>query len=657
METAQNPATQPGKGNSTSGDHRSFWVDSVEPIRYKPLAQDQQTDVVVVGAGISGLSVAYCLAQSGKKVVVLEDGYVGSGETGRTTAHLSNALDDGYSDIERYHGADGARMAAESHTEAIDFIERVVRQEHIDCDFERLDGYLFLHPTDQPDTLKQELEASQKAGLKTQLLAGVPGLAKDEGTCLHFPGQAQFHPLKYLKGLAEAFVRLGGEIYTETRVTQVTKKAVQANGHTVTATDIVVATNSPINVRVTMHTKQWPYRTYVVGVKIPKGAVKAALWWDTGDLESKWINQPYTYVRLQPLDEQHDLILCGGHDHKTGQADDEGIAEEDRYQQLIDWVKQHFPLASDVAYRWSGQVLEPLDAMAFIGKNPGDEHIYIVTGDSGNGLTHGTIAGILITDLINGQENPWARLYDPARISLKATGDYLKEAGNFTRQLTDYFAKSELETVEELPRGEGAILGLGVGKVAAYRDARGQLHTHSAICPHLGCVVHWNADEKSFDCPCHGSRFTGEGVVVNGPASGNLKAVSLNDNSVRTMNNKPITPTIHGIADYVLAGIQLAGPSALGLNPQLIRTYQALGVSLVAVNALTDTPVAFKPVISFQAHQKVDAGFLLGLSLLTFSSFIRRDKAALRFHLGFLGAATANFLLTDYRPEKKHSKR
>jgi glycine/D-amino acid oxidase-like deaminating enzyme/nitrite reductase/ring-hydroxylating ferredoxin subunit len=511
----------------TSGHHVSYWIDSVAPISFSPLNQDRQTDVVVVGAGISGLSVAYNLAKTGKKVIVLEDGYVGSGETGRTTAHLSNALDDRYSEIERYHGAEGARMAAESHTEAINFIERTIQEEGIDCDFERLDGYLFLHPTDQSETLNQEAQAARKAGLDVHRLAKIPGFTKDEGACLQFPQQAQFHPLKYLKGIADAFIRMGGEIYTQTRVTEVGKNAVKTNQFTVTAQDIVIATNTPINDLFTMHTKQWPYRSYVVGIKIPKGSVPAALWWDTGDMESKWVSQPYTYVRVQRLNDQSDLIICGGHDHKTGQADDEGIEEEDRYQALIDWVKDHFPMATDVAYRWSGQVMEPLDAMAYIGKNPGDAHIYIVTGDSGNGMTHGTIAGLLIPDLIDGKQNRWAGLYDPSRISLKVTGDYLKEAGNFAAQLTDFFQKSEIADVSELPNGAGAIVSSGLQKIAAYRDERGDLHTHSAICPHLGCVVQWNADEKTFDCPCHGSRFTGEGIVINGPAISDLKEVGV----------------------------------------------------------------------------------------------------------------------------------
>ncbi|MFC5408336.1 FAD-dependent oxidoreductase [Larkinella bovis] len=525
MNTTHHP------GNQTSGYHLSFWSDSVAPIVYTPLDGDRQTDVVIVGAGIAGLTVAYTLLKAGKKVVVLEDGWVGSGETGRTTAHLSNALDDRYSEIERYHGAEGARIAAESHTAAIDFIERTIRKEGIACDFERLDGYLFLHPTDQPETLNQEFAACRKAGLTLHRLAQVPGLAVNVGQCLQFPNQAQFHPLKYLKGLAEAVLRLGGEIYTETRVTTVQEGSVKTAAYTVRATDVVVATNTPINDLFTIHTKQWPYRSYVVGLKIPKGSVRAALWWDTGDLKSRWVSQPYTYVRLQSLDEQHDLVLAGGHDHKTGQAAEEGIDEENRYQALIDWVKRHFPVATEVVYRWSGQVMEPLDAMAYIGKNPGNEHVYIVTGDSGNGMTHGTIAGPLLTDLILGRENNWAGLYDPARITLRVAGDYLKETGNFAAQLADYFTGSDGTEARQLSNGQGAILAVGLRKIAAYRDEQGHLHAHSAICPHLGCVVHWNADEKSFDCPCHGSRFTGTGQVINGPALNDMKEVELKTES------------------------------------------------------------------------------------------------------------------------------
>ncbi len=513
----------------TSGTHLSYWLDSVEPIKFNPLLDDYKADVAIVGAGISGISIAYNLLKEGRKVVVFEDGYVGSGETGRTTAHLVNALDDFYTDIEKYHGEAGARIAAESHTEAINFIERVIDEEIIDCDFKRLDGFLFLNPTDRLETLQKEHEATNKAGIKTSLLDQTPGLASETVPCLHFRNQAQFHILKYLKGMTDAIIKMGGEIYTETHVTDIKDGELTANGFKVTAQAIVVATNTPINDLVTMHTKQWPYRTYVIGMKVPKDTIEHRLWWDTGDQNSKWITKPYKYTRLQNLNEEYDLIICGGEDHKTGQDDDEGISEEDRYNVLIDWVKQNFPSALDVVYKWSGQVMEPLDSMAFIGKNPGDESTYIVTGDSGNGMTHGTIAGILIKDLITGKENSWAKLYDPSRISLKVTGDYLKEAGNMAAQYTDLASRGDLESVNDLPDGEGAIISRNLKKFAVYKDENGILHSYSAICPHLGCVVQWNTDEKSFDCPCHGSRFTCHGQVINGPANTDLKKIDLKE--------------------------------------------------------------------------------------------------------------------------------
>ncbi len=320
---------------------------------------------------------------------------------------------------------------------------------------------------------------------------------------------------------------MGGEIYTETHVEAIKEHELIANGHVVKADIIVVATNSPINDLVTMHTKQWPYRTYVVGIKVAKGAVKHSLWWDTGDKDSKWVTEPYKYTRLQSLDDQNDLIICGGEDHKTGQADDEGIPEENRYDVLIEFVRQNFTSAGEIIYKWSGQVLEPLDCMAYIGKNPGNDSIYIVTGDSGNGMTHGTIAGMLLKDLVLGKENPWAKLYDPSRITLKVAGDYLKEAGNMAAQYTDLIAKGDVESVNEIPSGEGAIITKGLKKVAVYKDETGVIHSYSAICPHLGCVVHWNANEKTFDCPCHGSRFTYTGEVVNGPAVSGLEKISL----------------------------------------------------------------------------------------------------------------------------------
>lgn len=517
------------EGLVTSGYNLSFWLSSVESIKFKRLQDNLEVDILIIGGGISGMSTAYCLAKSGRKVVLVEDGYIGSGETGRTTAHIVNALDDRYAELEKFHGKENTRLIAESHTSAIDLIEKIVKEEQIDCDFKRVDGYLFLHPSDIYKTLKDELRATHEAGIHTVLMNEVPGITIEKGPCLQFPQQAQFHPMKYLKGLAEAIVSNGGIIYTETRVENIEKNKVTANGFTLTAKHVVVATNTPINDIITIHTKQHPYRTYVIAATIPKFVLPPSLWWDTGDQDSKWVAKPYHYVRTQEYNEQYDLLICGGQDHKTGQIDAEEISQQERYTALEDWLIRRFPYLQEVIFKWSGQVMEPVDSLAFIGRNPGDDNIYIATGDSGNGITHGTIAGMLISDLINNKPNPWEKVYDPSRISLKATGDFLKEVGNMAVQYADFLKPGDFNSVKNIRNNEGGVITVGLKKVAVFRDSKGILQAYTAVCPHLGCVVQWNADEKSFDCPCHGSRFTSEGKIINGPAISDLKKVEIQD--------------------------------------------------------------------------------------------------------------------------------
>ena len=509
-------------GALTSGAHISYWTDSVEPVEYGSVNNPISADVLVIGGGIAGLTTAYCLLQQGMGVVLVEDGLIGSGETGRTTAHITAALDDRYEAIEKAFGEEKSRLAAESHTAALEFIAQVVAQENIDCDLERVDGYLFLHPSDKMENLQKEYEATQRAGLPTTWQETMPGI-RAEGPAICFAQQGQFHAMKYLKGLADAVVKMGGRIYTRTRAEKISEDGAMANGHKISAKHVVVATNTPVNDLMAIHTKQHPYRTYVIGCKVPKGALPHALWWDTGDMNSKWVSDPYHYVRLQNFDESYDLLIAGGEDHKTGQADAEDIPEEERYAKLTGWTREHFPMAGEVIYRWSGQVMEPVDYMAFIGKNPGNENIYIITGDSGNGITHGTIGGMLVTDLITGKQNPWEALYAPNRIPLKVPGHYLAEVFNMAKQYGDWLSSGDVAEAADVKPGEGAIVSHGLNKLAVYRTDAGELRVFSAVCPHLGCIVQWNADEKSFDCPCHGSRFTCEGDVVNGPATEGLK--------------------------------------------------------------------------------------------------------------------------------------
>ena len=489
----------------------SVWAATVELPSYPRLDADTVTDVCVVGAGIAGLTTAYLLVRAGKSVVVLDDGEIGSGMTGRTTAHLSNAIDDRYLRIERLHGEHGSRLAAESQSAAIDRIERIVSHEEIACDFARVDGFLFRAPEHDESLLDRELDAAHRAGLRGVVKEARAPLSFDTGTCLRFPDQGQFHPLKYVAGLARAIEQGGGRIHTTMHATGIHGGAdavVHTGGGTVRARHVVVATNSPVNDLVVIHTKQAPYMTYVIGARVPPGDIPTALYWDTGD--------PYHYVRLQRLDADHDLLIVGGEDHKSGQAADAGA----RHGRLERWARERFPSMGALEYAWGGQVMEPVDGLAFIGRNPMDEeNVYVATGDSGQGMTHGTLAGIILTDLILGLPNPWATLYDPGRITLRAGAEFAREAINMVAQYADYATAGDVQSPEDIASDDGAVVRRGASKVAVYRDSDGVLHERSAVCPHLGCIVAWNPAEKTWDCPCHGSRFDRFGAVINGPAN------------------------------------------------------------------------------------------------------------------------------------------
>src|SRR6266576_1123345 len=511
-----------------AGANPSFWERTAQKFYTTPVTENLTADICIVGAGITGVTAAYLLAREGRDVVLIDDGPVGGGMTGRTTAHLVNALDDRYYELEKMLGEEFSRLCAESHTFAIDRIEAIVAEEKIDCDFERLDGYLFLPPDGSIKDLKRELDAVHRAGLSdVERVDRLPIGTINTNAALRFPRQAQFHPLKYLDALARAIVNLGGRIFTGTRVIEVQDgdraKIGASDGHTITAGAAVVATNCPINDRLAIHSKQAPYATYVIGARVT-GKVEHALFWDTAltaeDEKQTLGPVSYHYVRFA-RDEEGDVLIVGGEDHKSGQAED----FEQRFARLERWTHQHFPFVGEITDRWSGQVMEPVDGIAYIGRNPGDKNVYVVTGDSGNGITHGTIAGILITDLIAGRENSWAKLYDLTRKTLNpcVVADYVTENANVAAQFRDYITSVSQPMADEIRRGEGGILREGVKKIAAYRDENGVLHKFSAICPHLKCLVRWDGAEKIWDCPCHGSRFDALGHLLYGLAMADLE--------------------------------------------------------------------------------------------------------------------------------------
>lgn len=499
---------------------RSLWQQTVSiPARPK-LTEHVTTDVCVVGAGIAGLSVAYTLARAGKRVVVLDRDQIGSGESGRTTAHLSNAIDDRYVTLEKAVGETNARLVAESHTAAINRIGEIVRLEGIECDFTRVEGYLFCGGNDTPELLDAELAAAHRAGLvDVTRVERAPIRGFDTGPALRFPNQGRFHVLKYLEGLARAIENAGGTIHGGSKVEKIEGGSpvmvTTADEFTVAADDVVVCTNGAISDMVTTHAKQAPYRTFAVAFRVPRGAVRDALYWDTPD--------PYHYVRLQRLDDASDALIVGGEDHKAAHEDDAG----ERFTRLEGWTRERFAAASERVAQWTGQVLEPHDYLAFIGKNPdGAEHVWLATGDSGMGMTHGTIAGILLGALLTGKEHPWASLYDPKRITLRP-----RELGTLAREnvdvavhvTVDYVSPGQAADVDDIPRGEGRVIRRGIHKIAVYRDESGTLHERSAVCTHLKCIVNWNTAEKSWDCPCHGSRFDAMGKCIAGPAISDLE--------------------------------------------------------------------------------------------------------------------------------------
>jgi glycine/D-amino acid oxidase-like deaminating enzyme/nitrite reductase/ring-hydroxylating ferredoxin subunit len=506
--------------NNDSGKSTSIWMNTESIPPFEALDHDHFCDVCIIGAGISGLTSAYMLLKEGKTVTIIEDGPLVGGETARTTAHLASALDDMFCVLEQIHGEKGAKLAYESHRAAIDKIEEIVKGEGIDCDFSRLEGYLFASPEVDEADLKKELEAVQRVGfLGVEMVNSVPLFSFETGPAIKFPNQGQFHVIKYLLGLSVNIVLNGGKIFTHTKAVNIEDgklcKVKTEKGFTIRSKHVIVATNSPVNDVVTMHTKQAPYRSYAIGAIIPKGYFPKILLWDTQD--------PYHYIRIQQnsSDENTDILIVGGEDHKTGQENN----PEKAFEKLIAWSKERFPLIKSIPYRWSGQVMEPVDSLAFLGRNPGGENVFIITGYSGHGMTHATIGAMLITDLIMERPNEWEGMYSPARISLLSTKEFLKENLNVAVQYLDWFKGSEVNTINDIEPGSGAVIRKGLKKIAVYKDPSGNISQCSAVCTHLGGVVRWNNLEKSWDCPCHGSRYDAEGRVLNGPAVENLELI------------------------------------------------------------------------------------------------------------------------------------
>jgi glycine/D-amino acid oxidase-like deaminating enzyme/nitrite reductase/ring-hydroxylating ferredoxin subunit len=499
--------------NVADEQSRSCWMDETPVAQAEQLKQNSECDVVVIGSGIAGLSTAYELSRFGKSVIVIDRGGIGCGMTCRTTAHLATELDDFYSEAIRIHGEDDARLYYDSQVAAVNRIEAICRDEGIDADFARLDGYLFAAEEDDRADLEEEFEACRKIGVDVEWADRAPVPGADTGRALRFPNQARFHPTKYLAGLARALQANGGRLYANTvhvgdeekdgRV-EITTEA----GPVIRAGAAVFATNSPTNNKVEIHSKQLPDRTYVIAGKVPKGSVPDALVWDTHDA--------YHYVRIQPLDDASDLLIIGGGDHRSGECED----IEGRIAELEAWARGHYPSLGSIDYRWSGQVMEPIDFLPFSGRNPGAENIYVHTGDSGQGITNGVAGSLTIAPLILGEDSRFAPIFAPDRKSLSshALAEFIRGQSDAVKNFAEYLGPGEISSPDELQPGQGALMRSGLKKVAVFKGEDGAVTIRSAACTHLGCLVHWNGFEQCWDCPCHGSQFAPDGQVLNGPA-------------------------------------------------------------------------------------------------------------------------------------------
>lgn len=503
----------------------SAWMDGTSLTAGDgPLSGDTQADVCIVGAGVAGLTTAYLLAREGHSVIVLDDGPPGMGESLRTTAHLTTAIDDRLHVLAKKHGARKTRLVVESTKAAIDRIERICDEERIDHVFRRVDGYLFARPGEADDTLDLELRAAHDAGLTSVRLEGSAPLPWSTGPALVFPEQGEVDAGEYLAGLADAIRRMGGRIHGATHALDLDDgppAVVKTPLGRIECESVVVCTGAPVFGKVALHTKQEAYRTYVAAYEVPRGWIPRALFWDTWQKDSG-----YHYIRLCDRAEPgHEMLLVGGEDHRTGEAD-----AAERMRRLEEWAASHFQVG-DPVHRWSGQVLETSDHLPFLGRYPSrGKNVYVITGDSGQGFTNHTIGAMLVTDLIEGRRNPYQGLYSPSRPAV--TGLWARLRANTEGAAEMVKGKAgvgEVEHEREILPGTGAILTRNGAKLACYREPTGELRECAAECTHMGAIVQWNTLEKTWDCPWHGSRFTAKGQVIDGPANKPLDPPPLSD--------------------------------------------------------------------------------------------------------------------------------
>jgi glycine/D-amino acid oxidase-like deaminating enzyme/nitrite reductase/ring-hydroxylating ferredoxin subunit len=489
----------------------SYWVESAPGPERKALETDHEVDVVVVGAGIVGLTTALLLKQAGKRVVVLEMAEVASGVSGYTTAKVTSGHGSIYGALESKHGPETAALYAQANQEALASIAALVEQHQIDCDFERRANFVYTTQESNKTKIDEEVQAARGAGLPVEMVLEAD-LPFQIAAAVKLEDQAQFHPRKYLLHLAEMVDGDGSQIFEHSRVTELVEDTpckVRTDVATVTAHDVVIATHYPFWDRALYFPRVHQKRSYIVTAKI-RGPLPDGMYIS--------VDEPVRSVR--PLAADSATILVGGNGHPVGDARD----TKENYAALEEWASEHFDVES-FTHRWSSQDGSTVDLLPYVGTaRRGSDHVFVATGFGKWGMTNGAMAGELIAGLITAGEHRYASLFDPHRITVTASApSFVKENARVARRMVvDRIDHPQKAPFEELGPGEAAIQGTGLNQVAGYRDEAGVLHAVSAVCTHLGCIVNWNPAEKSWDCPCHGSRFDTTGKVLHGPATQDL---------------------------------------------------------------------------------------------------------------------------------------
>lgn len=488
------------------GLHTSVWMDTTPSTQYPSLKPNINVDVAILGGGIAGLSCAYFLKQAGKTVAVIEADHIVSGVTGFTTAHITSEHNFLYDYLIKTFGKEGAGLYADANETAIEKIAQIVKKEGIECDFKRVSQHFMTENKEDLDKLKQEYNAAKQLDLPVTFEDSAPAPFPNYGT-IHYHNQAQFHPRKYLLALAKKIDGGGSFIFEKTRATDVKEGEpciVKTEKGDLKAKDVIIATHFPFLDRGGYFARMKPMRSYVLGMYV-KNKMEAVMFDNTAN--------PYNYIRTQPT-KKGTLVLVGGEDHTTGQV----VDTMQCYRNLEAYARDRFDMQS-IAYHWSTQDNYPFDQVPFIGTfMPTSQHLFVATGFQGYGMTFGTIAGVMLSDMIAGKHTKWESLLSPQRY--KATKEVpatMKMGLGIVTNLINKLTPKAQQDINTVKPNSGKIIEVGGQKVAVYKDKKGNICTVSATCQHMGCAVAFNNAEQSWDCPCHGSRYSPDGAILHGP--------------------------------------------------------------------------------------------------------------------------------------------